>query len=296
MYRYNATRSENADLSDLSLSAGTLSPAFMSDTVEYTARVATGVDSVTVSRTLSDNAGGASSAVATSVDNDCGTDTDNTPVTGDVTLSPAGNNTHICVTATAEDGSTTKSYRITVYRERANLNTDAGLGTFDITEATGSVNITTGVSSTTATDHVLSLLTDSTPDVAYRVRQVTVSAMANDIGAIVTILPADADVGMMGHQVDLTAGAETMITAMVQPEDPTAPAETIRLWSIVRMCLAQSPRDADLAGLMLSGAVLTPEFASGTTEYTAAAAHSMEMITVTVMKSHIGREFHDYSG
>ena len=43
VYRYRATRSDDANLSALSLSDGTLSPAFMSDTVEYTARVATDV-------------------------------------------------------------------------------------------------------------------------------------------------------------------------------------------------------------------------------------------------------------
>ena len=297
VYRYNATRSENADLSALSLSAGTLSPAFMSDRVEYTARVASDVTKVTVSRTLSDNAGGASSAVATSIDNDCSTDGDNTAVTGDVNLNSAGNNTFICVTATAEDGSTNKIYFITVYRERANLNTDAGLATFDITEATGSVNITTGASSTTTTDHVLSLLTDKTPDVAYRVRQVTVTAMANDTGAIVTIMPADADVGTVGHQVDLTAGAETMISAMVQPEDPTAPAESHTAMVYRKNIPGSESDDATLSSLMLSGVRLMYKdnndmdmsgFMPDVMTYTGNAA--MEQITVTAMANHLGAQ------
>ena len=43
--------SEDATLSALSLSDGTLSPAFMSDRIEYTARVGNDVDKVTVSYT-----------------------------------------------------------------------------------------------------------------------------------------------------------------------------------------------------------------------------------------------------
>ena len=68
------TPSNDATLSALSLSAGTLSPAFMSDTIEYKARVANAVDKVTVSHTLNDNAGGASVMVATSSDDTCDTD------------------------------------------------------------------------------------------------------------------------------------------------------------------------------------------------------------------------------
>ena len=44
VYRQRATPSDDATLSDLSLSAGTLSPDFMSDTIEYKARVANAVD------------------------------------------------------------------------------------------------------------------------------------------------------------------------------------------------------------------------------------------------------------
>ena len=68
VYRQRAELSDDATLSALRLSAGTLSPAFMSDTIEYKARVANAVDKVTVSRTLNDNAGGATAVVATSAD------------------------------------------------------------------------------------------------------------------------------------------------------------------------------------------------------------------------------------
>ena len=295
VYRYRATRSDDANLSALSLSDGTLSPAFMSDTVEYTARVATDVAEVTVSRTLSDTAGGASDAVRTSTDTTC--DASDTPVIGDVNLNVAGNNTNICVTVNAEDGSTTKSYLITVYRERANLNTDAGLNIFDITEATGSVNINTGASTDADAEHTLSLLTDNTPDVAYRVRQVTVTATAKDVGAIVTLMPADANVGEPGHQIALTAGAETMISATVQPEDPSASAESHTAVVYRKNVPGSESDDATLSSLMLSGVTLMYKddndmdmtgFMSDVMDYTGNAGS--EEITVTPMASHLGAQ------
>ena len=283
VYRDRATQSDDATLSALSLSAGALSPAFMSDTIEYKSRVANDVDKVTVSSTPNDNAGGASVAVNPSVDTDCSDDTEH--VSGDVSLS-AGGNTYICVTATAEDDST-KTYMITVYRLRANANPDASLNTFTIAEATGTININDGTITNPA--DTLVLLDSQGPDVPYRVRQVTVVATA-DIGAIVTIMPADADPGKMGHQVDLAVGAETSIAVEVMPEDSAAPSKTYTAIVYRKNVPGSESDDATLSSLMLSGAALTPAFASSTMEYTAAAARSTEMTTVTAMATHIGAQ------
>ena len=92
--------SNAADLSGLSLSAGTLTPAFNAATTSYTASVATGISMVTVTATKSQ----ASASVAQSPDN---------PVTLAV-----GAATPITVTVTAEDG-TTKAYTVTVTRAAA---------------------------------------------------------------------------------------------------------------------------------------------------------------------------------
>ena len=288
VYRERAELSDDATLSELRLSAGTLSPAFMSDTIEYKARVANAVDEVTVSRILNDNAGGATAAVATSTDADC-TD-NNEPASGDVSLN-AGENTYICVTATAEDDST-KTYMITVYRLRANANTDADLTEFTIAEATGTINITDGatfVGTTPDSLPTLDLLLEDNedPDVAYRVRQVTVGTTA-DIGAIVTVTPTDADTGEPGHQVDLTAGAETAIMVRVMPEDPAAQSKTFTSNVYRKNVPGSESDDATLSSLMLSGGVLTPTFASGTMEYEAAGR--TEMTTVTAIATHIGAQ------
>jgi hypothetical protein len=91
---YATLTSNNADLTSLSLSSGTLSPAFDPSTTAYTASVDNSVTDVTA--TESTNPG------ATAV------------VTGGSSLS-VGNNT-VSVTVTAADGTTTKTYTVTVNR------------------------------------------------------------------------------------------------------------------------------------------------------------------------------------
>ena len=91
--------SSDADLTDLTLSEGTLNPAFDAATTEYTARVGNTVEEVTVTATKSD----ADAKVAQSPTN---------PVDLDV------GDTEITVTVTAEDG-TTKAYTVEVTRAAA---------------------------------------------------------------------------------------------------------------------------------------------------------------------------------
>ena len=50
-YTVTVTRADNANLSALSLSEGTLAPVFASGTTSYTARVSNGTNSLTVTRT-----------------------------------------------------------------------------------------------------------------------------------------------------------------------------------------------------------------------------------------------------
>ena len=91
--------SSDADLSGLSLSAGTLTPAFNAATTSYTASVATGISTVTVTATKSH----ADASVAQSPTNPVDLSVGATPIT---------------VTVTAEDG-TTKAYTVTVTRAAA---------------------------------------------------------------------------------------------------------------------------------------------------------------------------------
>jgi len=98
------TASSNANLSSLTLSAGTLTPAFASATTSYTASVMA-VPSITVTPTVSD--AGATVTVNT-------TAVTSGSASGAINLNP-GDNT-ITVTVTAADLITTKTYTVIVHR------------------------------------------------------------------------------------------------------------------------------------------------------------------------------------
>ncbi len=92
-----STLSTNADLTALSLSSGTLSPAFSPSTIAYSASVDNSVSSVTVNKTASPGA--------------------NAVVSGGSSLA-VGSNT-VTVDVTSADGSVTKAYTVTVNRSAA---------------------------------------------------------------------------------------------------------------------------------------------------------------------------------
>ena len=291
VYRQRAELSEDATLSALRVSGGPLSPAFMSDRVAYNARVGSDVDKVTVDFTPTDNAGGVNVAVsATQRDGttDCeGGQATTCAVDGmEVTLDGSGSETIISLVVTPEAGlANNETYIVTVYRERRNLETEARLSAsgFTITDN----NPVAG----TATPGPLNLLDDPTLDVGYRVRSVVVTATPMDSagGAVATITaPPDNDPTTADHEIVLTAGAETMITVEVQAEDPAAPIQTY-MAKVYRQNLTRSD-DATLSSLMLSGVVLTPEFASDTMKYTGTAPYSTMMTTVSAMANHLGAQ------
>ena len=100
--------SDDATLSALSLSAGTLSPDFASDVDAYTAMVGVDVDEVTVTATATDTEN-ATVAITPA-------DSDDQAAGHQVELNAAGMDTEIMATVTAADGTTTKSYTVTVSR------------------------------------------------------------------------------------------------------------------------------------------------------------------------------------
>ena len=100
--------SSNADLSNLALSTGTLSPTFDSATLSYTASVSNLTSSITVTPTVS-------SSSATVKVND-GTVASGS-ASGAINLT-VGTNT-VTTVVTAQDGTTTKTYAITVTRQIA---------------------------------------------------------------------------------------------------------------------------------------------------------------------------------
>ena len=144
VYRNRSTLSEEAELSSLSLSTGTLDPAFSRATLEYDVRVGPDVEDVTVSYATVDTAGAASVAVTAFEVNETNNNVDGPSLTLDpaspnkVTLQDAGMATRIKVTVTPEAGETNaegniqKEYVITIYRVRTAPSADATLSVLSL--------------------------------------------------------------------------------------------------------------------------------------------------------------------
>ncbi|RAV17912.1 cadherin-like beta sandwich domain-containing protein, partial [Paenibacillus contaminans] len=245
-YTITVTRakSSNADLSALTLSAGTLDPVFASGTESYTASVGNAVTSIDVTPTVAD------STATVKVNND----TINSGSAKNVTLG-VGTNT-VTVIVTAQDGTTTKTYTITVTRAKssnADLNAlTLSAGTLDPVFASGTESYTASVGNA-----VTSI--DVTPTVADSTATVTVNNDTINSGS--------------PKNVTLNAGTNT-VTVVVTAQDGTTKTYTI---TVTR---AKSS-NADLSALTLSDGTLDPVFAAGTESYTASVGNAITSIDVT---------------
>jgi hypothetical protein len=193
--QYTAAVSSDADLSNLVLSSGSLSPVFASGTTSYASSVANGVSSVTVTPTASD--AGASIRV------------NGNPVTSGqassaISLSVGTNTITILVTAT--DTTTTKTYTITVTRA-APASSDADLTNLSLSSG----SLSPGFASAT---------TSYSASVADAVSSVTVTPTASDAGASITVNGSAVTSGQASGPISLSVGSNT-ITTVVTAVDTT---------------------------------------------------------------------------
>ena len=275
VYRENIVLSDIATLmvpDDPGLlgSGVTLTPAFLPGTNEYTARTSAVIDVITdfatVDATPTDNTGGAMVDIMPA-------DRDSLEDGHQVYLAP-GAHTAITVTVTAENGST-NTYTFMVYRLRVPPFMDATLSELRLSGA------------------VLSPVfdpkrTEYTATAAYNTDITTVTATANDIGAMVPVVGSDALVEERGNQVTLSSRNATIITVTVEAEggDPTDDADN----GVYEITVYRDPApssDATLQTLTLSGITLSPAFDPATTEYTAE-VETLDMTMVVAMATHSG--------
>ena len=184
--------SSDASLSALSLSSGTLSPGFAGATLSYAASVVNSVSWTTVTATPNH---AAASVLITPTDADATT-------AGDQVNLDVGSNT-ISVKVTAEDGTTTRTYTVTVTRAAPTVSSDASLSGL----ALSGVTLTPAFAADT---------TRYTASVYNSVTSTTVTATPNHAAAKVVITPVDAE----GHKVNLDVGSNT-VSVKVTAEDGT---------------------------------------------------------------------------
>ncbi|MCX7571876.1 cadherin-like beta sandwich domain-containing protein [Tumebacillus sp. DT12] len=249
VYVRNAAMSTNANLSSLTLSAGTLSPLFSSSVEIYTANVANGVTFVDVTPTVED-------ANAT-VEVQGASVTSGTAST--VPLS-VGNN-EITILVTAQSGAT-KTYKVTVNRALSGNNNLSNL-----TLSTGS--LTPGFASGT---------TSYTQNVPYAVTSVNVTPTVADTTATVTVNGAAVDSGSAATVSPLDQGENT-ITVTVKAQNNATKTYT------VKVTRGAPSANADLSGLTLSAGSLSPSFDPAEIGYDASVVNGVTSVDVTPVTS-----------
>jgi len=250
-YTITVTRAlaPNATLSALTLSSGTLSPVFSANTSQYAANVANSITSVTITPTVF------RSGSSVTID---GLSVTSGTVSGAIPLNVGAN--VITIIVTAQDGVTTKTYKVTVTRAASNNDNLSALALVNPTTAKTTVSgpdagdYTASVSNATTSIEVIPTTAVNTSTV--KVNGVTVAS------------------GSASGPVPLNAGPNT-ITTIVTAQDGVSTKTYV-------ITVTRAPStDATLSNLTLSTGALTPVFATGTTSYTQAVANAVTSLTVT---------------
>ena len=242
------TLSTDATLSALTLSSGTLSPSFSAGTTSYSASVVSSVSSVTLSAT-------STNTHATIKVN--GTAVASGAMAGPITLA-IGTNT-IDVVVTAQDGTTTKTYSITV--TRPDPFTDATLSALSISSGTLSPLFSAGATSYSAS-------------VVSTVSSVTVNATTTNSNASVSVNSGAPTTGTNSTVIALAVGTNP-ISIVVTAQDGT----TTKTYSI-SVTRPDPFTDATLSALSISSGSLSPVFFPSVTSYSDSVANSVSSVTL----------------
>lgn len=246
-YTLTITRlpSPDATLSSLTFSGGTLSPVFNSSSYSYTSSVGSTISSVTFTPV-------ANQANATITVN-------GVPVSSGGTSNPInlaiGTNI-ITVIVTAQDGSTTQTYTVTITR-----GADATLSSLTTSSGTLSPSFDSNT-------------TSYTMSVDNSISSITLTPVANDPNATVTVNGSPVTLGNSSNPINLVVGDNTISTVVTGQDGVTKKTYTV---TVTR----QPATDATLASLGINNGTLTPSFDSGTTSYTVSVDNSISSITLT---------------
>ncbi len=243
----NIIASADATLSGIGLSTGTLSPAFSAAKTTYLVNVTNATNTITLTPAIND-------AVATAV-----TTLNGNPVSWPASLS-IGQNLFV-ITVTAQNGSTTKMYSVTVTRAPSG---NALLSVIALTPYSTLTNTGTVGGTTTYTTSVSNATTS-----------VTVTPTAQDANATITVNGTTAASGTASGDIALAVG-QTVINTAVTAQDGT----TIHTYSITVTRAASG--DASLNTIKLSpySSLFNTGTVSGTTTYTASVSYATASVTV----------------
>ena len=236
-----------SSLAALTVSGGTLSPAFASATTAYSVSVGNATTSVTVTPTLTDTR-------ATMKVN--GVTVTSGTASAAIPLAVGAN--PISVVVTALNGTTTTNYTVTVTRAASAVSTLASLtlgsGTLSPTFASGTLSYTASVGNAVTAVTVTPVLTDATATIK-------VNGVAVASGSASAALP----LAVGGNPLSVVVTAQNGITTTTYTVTVTRAASAV----------------STLASLTASSGSLSPTFASGTISYTASVGNAVTSVTVT---------------
>lgn len=255
VFRPEADPGSNAYLSDITLSAGTLTPSFHPDTLAYTTSVPIDTAQVTITATTQES-------IALVMIN-------STLVTSGTPCPPIpleeGENPPIIVLVMAADGATNKIYEIIVTRgEVPELGTNAFLSGLTLSDAP-------------LNESFFPVLFNYSAIVANNLSSIRITPKTDDPDATLTINGAAAMSGQPSLPINLVEG-ENEISVEVTAQDP----DIRQTYDIIVTREGTGPSsNANLSALVLSETLLTTPFAPGILTYTANVLNYVEQIAVS---------------
>jgi len=245
--------STNANLSTLGQSVGGLTPAFSAATTSYTENVSNATATITLKPVSSDanatiKVNGATVASGT--------------MTAPIALIEDGK-TVITTTVTAQDGTTTKTYSLTVTRA---VSTDASLSGIELSNGTLSPAFASATTSYTAS-------------VANTVSTITITPTTTDPNATIKVNGTAVTPGNASGAILLAEGVQTVITTVITAQNGT----TKETYTVT---VTRAPSiNANLSTLGQSVGGLTPGFNPATTGYTENVSNATASITLKPVSS-----------
>ncbi|WHZ28439.1 MAG: hypothetical protein OJF51_003237 [Nitrospira sp.] len=252
--------SGNFNLRSLTVSPGTLTPAFNAGTLGYTVNLPSNASSITVTPTLQDT----TASMAISVNSGQPTNI-NSGQSRTITLGQPDSNTFINIIVTAQNGNR-NTYAIVVDKAPSSNNNLSAL------------SVTPGTLSPRFAADTLSY----TVNVATGVETVTVSATKADPNAVMAIGSVTVPAGTRTGQAAVTLdgpGSDTPVSITVR-----APSGAPQEYRITIHRAAPSSNN-NLSALSVTPGTLSPRFAADTLSYTVNVATGVETVTVSATKA-----------
>lgn len=246
-YTVHITRaiSSNANLSDIGLSNGTLSPSFAANITEYNATLANSTTGTVVSPVKADSS-------ATLI-------MDGASVTSEtVTLNP-GQTKDVVIVLTAQDGVTVKTYTVHVKRIASN--------NADLSGIMLSSGILSPAFNPNTTVYSVALI--------YAIGGINIIPIKNDSTA--TMLIDGANVASKTLTLD-SGQTKDLVIALTAQDGVTTKTYTIHV-------TRAASSNADLSSFTLTSGVLSPTFAANTTSYSVTLSNTISSTTITASKT-----------